>query len=173
MLGCPSSGNHHLKCTHPTTPPREEEEEEAYTPPTTKGGWSARKCITPSQNRAGAVVLEVTGNYTGTLTQTAPPVVENYTFGVTMYDMLDAIQDTSAIVGVDGIISEDTTPYIGIDALDVNLRTEGYALSITVEGRDLKKTSVVDIDVKSGASTGIIKIEEETDNEQTVVCQTC
>jgi hypothetical protein len=33
--------------------------------------------------------------------------------------------------------------------------------------------AVLDIDVKNGASTGIIKIEEETDNEQTIVCQTC
>lgn len=33
--------------------------------------------------------------------------------------------------------------------------------------------AVLDVDVNSGQATGIIKIEEETDNEQTIVCQTC
>lgn len=33
--------------------------------------------------------------------------------------------------------------------------------------------AVLDVDVNGGQATGIIKIEEETDNEQTIVCQTC
>lgn len=33
--------------------------------------------------------------------------------------------------------------------------------------------AVLDIDVNNGQATGIIKIEEESDNEQTVICQTC
>ncbi len=33
--------------------------------------------------------------------------------------------------------------------------------------------AVLDVDINGGAATGIIKIEEEKDNEQTIVCQTC
>lgn len=63
----------------------------------------------------------------------------------------------------DGIDVTETTNANGVASFNFNdlyeLGQAGFA--------------VLDIDIKNGASTGIIKIEEETDNKQTVVCQTC
>ena len=33
--------------------------------------------------------------------------------------------------------------------------------------------AVLDVDINGGQASGIIKIEEEVENEQTVICQTC
>lgn len=63
----------------------------------------------------------------------------------------------------DGIDVTETTNSSGVATFNFNdlyeLGQAGFA--------------VLDVDINSGQATGIIKIEEETDNEQTIVCQTC
>ena len=97
-------------------------------------------------------------------------------------------KDTNAIITVvDG--SENPVPGVAVrlyiqsasgpvrEGIDVTETTNASGVA-SFNFNDLYELgqagfAVLDIDVKNGASTGIIKIEEETDNEQTVVCQTC
>lgn len=97
-------------------------------------------------------------------------------------------KDTNAIVTV---VDASENPAVGVtvrlyvanatgavrEGIDVNETTNSSGVA-SFNFNDLYELgqagfAVLDVDVNNGQATGIIKIEEETDNEQVVVCQTC
>ncbi len=72
--------------------------------------------------RAGERVYEVTGSRVCTLTDGATP--ETYTSVITLYDLLSKIRAASALVEVDGIISETATADNLAAVLDLRTRSD-------------------------------------------------
>lgn len=82
---------------------------------------------------SGTKIYEVSGYYT--LRVTADDMPTEVFTGVTLYEFLTKLKNSSAIVSVGGIITEDNTPN-GINTIDFPLNTTAFHLPIIATGSE-------------------------------------
>ncbi len=95
----------------------------------------------PRQIPAGVPVWSVSGGVTATLRQGA--TVESYGPHATIYALLNAIRQSSALVVIGGVVADDRRPG-GMGIVPVSLRTDGHVQSSTRTGsRYIREAAIV------------------------------
>lgn len=106
-----------------------------------------------SEVPAGARVKFVSGGRTVTITDGT--TTETYPGIVTLYDLLSAIQTSSALVKVSGIVANDTAPG-GMAARDLVTRTDAHCLPSYANGGK-SATGFVNYAAMAGAKTELVE----------------
>lgn len=114
--------------------------------------------------RAGERVYEVTGSRTCTLTDGVTPEV--YTTVVTLYDLLSKIRAASALVSVQGVISETATPDNLAAVLDLRTRTDARVDWTSGEG-SAHARGYINHSAAANASTEIVTARCYANTRQT------
>lgn len=104
---------------------------------------------------AGSRVYAVTGSRSVTVTDGVTP--ETYNSVVTLYDLLNAIQSTSALVEFSGVVSNDRLPGgMGID--DLSVYTDPYYEAITRQGTQFVQRAAIDLELGPNSPTETLTI---------------
>jgi len=103
----------------------------------------------------GTVIRFVTGSRTVTLTDGVD--TEVYPGIVTLYDLLSAIQTTSALVKVEGVVSNDRAPD-GMAARDLATRTDAHCLPPYGSGSGYAGSALIDYAALPGSSTELVEV---------------
>ena len=116
-------------------------------------GFSPRP---PRSIGAGARVFSVTGGYSIAITDG----VDTETYGpvVTLFEALDAIRTTSALVEVDGVVVNDMVPG-GQAAVDVDVFTQAYCAQIVRDGGAAVRRADIALQVAANAPLEDLTIE--------------
>jgi hypothetical protein len=106
--------------------------------------------------KAGEIIKEVTGSRTVTLSNGVDPD-EVFTNIVTLYDLLSAIDTTSVLAKVEGLVVDDQTPQ-GMATRDLQTRTDAHSQQSTGSGTEWA-TGVSDVVIGVAAPTELVKIK--------------
>jgi hypothetical protein len=101
---------------------------------------------------AGTQIYFVTGGRSVTVTDGATPEV--YTSVITIYDFLNAVKQSSALIDVQGVVANDRAP-TGQAITEFKLRTDAYALRSYGTG-SAYADGFADIEVDASAPTELI-----------------
>ena len=118
------------------------------------GGWKYH--LYPALERAipkKTKIVFVSGGRTVTVSQGA--TTETYTDIITPYDLLSALQKSSALIDVVGVVTPDKKPG-GMAMRELRARTDAHALPTTGDGSQYA-TGFVDITVDSDAATELLQ----------------
>jgi hypothetical protein len=102
----------------------------------------------------GAKIRFVTGGRTITLSNGA--ITEPYASIVTLYDLLSALQTSSALVKVDGVVANDRAPG-GMASRDLQTRTDAHCLPPTYEGSQFARGAMQAYYANANAATELVE----------------
>lgn len=108
----------------------------------------------------GTPIRFVSGSRTVTLDNGQPgalSVVEGYPGIVTLYDLLSALQTTSALVRVDGVVANDRAAG-GMAARDLTTRTDAHCLPPSGSGSQYTDGALVNYAALPGSSTELVEV---------------
>lgn len=115
--------------------------------------------ITPSPPRnlpADVPVWSLSGGVTATLRQGA--TTESYGPDATIYALLNAIRQGSALVSIEGVVADDRRPN-GMGILPVSLRTDGHVQSSVRQGSRYIRQAAVRASAVTTAPTEVVTAE--------------